>query len=435
MSAIQAFLLILLIPLVLAAAFCSAAETALFSLTHRERARLGRISPASARAAAYLMNEAPSLLVTILLLNNTVNVLYFVLTSVLARGLGRGWIALLASAGSVLALILIGEILPKLLAQRDPARWTRWLVRPLLGMFVALGPVRRLISRGFVAPLTRLVRAEHGASRTIGIDELTELLEVSAREGELESGEEQLLADVVELGSIRVREIMTPRVEMPFLEAADTGEAVAEAVAKSGRTQIPLLSGPEGDVLGIVQAQRLLAARALAHVRGAGADPKPTDFVTGALFVPEMARLDQLLEEFRRAGRAMAISVDEHGTIVGMVTVEDVIRRLVGRGDEGGPGEIAEVQSTGPNSWTVPGGLRLGDLRGLLEDETSEGAPPRSVVTVAGLVFHRLGRVPRVGDFVHVKNLALEVQSMRGRRIERVILTLEDDSIAKAATR
>jgi putative hemolysin len=304
-------------------------------------------------------------------------------------------------------------------------------VRPLLACFVGLGPVRRFIARGLVAPLTRVVRADHRGSGAISVEELSELLEVSAREGDLESGEEQLLGDVVELGSIRVREIMTPRVEVQFLDVSASANEAAEAVSKSGRTEIPVLSGPEGDVVGILDAHRFLAARAIAAVSsGLRPEPRPEDFLDPALFVPELSRLDQLLDEFRRAGRGIAVCVDEHGTIVGLVEVSDVVRRLVGKGDEDGSAEHPAIERIGPGRWVVPGSLRLGDLAGLLDDETAGEATPRAVATVAGLVLHRLGRVPRVDDRLRIRNLELEVQAMRGRRIERVLMSVVDGTSA-----
>src|ERR1044071_4368937 len=243
MSALQITLASLLPVLLIATVYCAASETAVFSLSHRERQRLRSLSPGAARAATRRLGDPPAVLVTILTLNSIVNVLYFVLTSVAVRDVHPEWVSVLASGAALLALILFGEILPKLLARRDPAGWARRLIGPLLLAYRALRPVRNLLIHGIVDPLIRLLRPER-TRRGITPAELTDLLAVSAREGELETGEQSLLADIVALGAIRTREIMTPRVDVPFLEPTDARPRLAEAVAKSGLTSIPLLSGP-----------------------------------------------------------------------------------------------------------------------------------------------------------------------------------------------
>lgn len=434
MTVLQVTLVLVLPPLLAASVFCAASETALFSLSHRERARLHRISPGSARAAARLLRDPPAVLLTVLMLNSVVSVLYFVATSVLAREVHPEWLGVVVSVVSLLALILAGEILPKLLARRDPARWTRLLIRPFLVGFYFLGPVRGFLAGALVGPLTRLVRPARGASQgAITPDELADLLEVSARAGELEFGEEQLLGDVVELSAIRVREVMVPRVEIPFVDAADGAAQVREAALRSGLAMLPVREGPEGRVLGLLDARRYLSAIEI------GGQPRamPAEFVVAACFVPAMARLDQVLDEFRRMKQDLALCADEHGAIVGMVRLDDVVRRLVGAppfDSEGLAAETPGIQSEGPGRWVVPGNLRLGALRPLLDHAAVGGhAGLRAVSTVGGLVFHALGRLPREGDRVRIRNLAIEVRSMRGRRVDRALLSLESEPTEGAA--
>jgi CBS domain containing-hemolysin-like protein len=140
-----------------------------------------------------------------------------------------------------------------------------------------------------------------------------------------------------------------------------------------------------------------------------------------ARYIPERARLDQVLDFFRSGGSDLAICVGESGEITGLITIDDVIRELVA--SEGGGDERSSVRQTGEGRWEVSGRLSVRDWAEFFRGEDLRAGP--RVSTVAGLMSHRLGRVPRAGDEVRLSNLRLRVESMRGRVVERVSVVLE----------
>lgn len=432
-------LLLLLPPLLAASALCSSSETALFTLSHGDRVRLAHLSPRSAAIVSRLLEHPRSLLVTILLANNVINVMYLVTSSVLAARAYAG-VAVAISAGSLLALILLGEIVPKLFARKVRVDYCRILARPMMMVHQALTPLRIILDRGIIAPLARLFRpAGRQQARRVSSEELSALLEISAGRGEIDAEEQRLLAEVVELHAIRVREAMIPRQEVPWIDHTAKAEELLAVIQRCGRMHIPVFRGSlDGEPLGIVDARRYLAARELAASPArAGTPPHPpqlTEFLSPVLFIPELARLDQCLEQFRRRRAHEALCVDEFGAIAGAIRIEDILRELVTHPVDGEAAPTADgrdfrVEEIGPGRWMVPG--RLG-LRALTEFLASPDALAdyQRVSTVAGAIIVTLGRLPVEGDSVTVGNVRLEVAGMRGRSVERVLVSLAGERAA-----
>ncbi len=444
MDLAHAPLLLVLPPLMAVSALCSAAETALFSLTYSDRLRLRKRSPGAARAVGALLVRPRALLVSILLVTNIANVAYLVVSSVIALSPGaqapgsservthRGLLALAFSAAAVLALILFTDLLPKLLARRLRVEFCRAFAVPLLAVFRAVGPVQRVLDAALIAPLSRLIRPRSAPRPVLTVDELSALLTAGAREGDIGTDEQRLLEDVVALGAVRVRDAMTPRLEISWLDAGATAADIPPAERGGERRRIVLCRGTlDREILGWVDAKRAWSAWSASPA----SPPRLTPFVRPVLYVPETARLDQLLEHLRHKGTHAALCVDEHGSIVGMIEIDDVVARLIAEPAAEGESEHEDLRPAGPGRWLVPGRFGVRDLCGIFETPggglTIRGRPvERRVATVAGLVLLALGRLPRVGDEVRFGNLSLRVESMRGRTIERVLISvIEPDPV------
>jgi putative hemolysin len=317
--------------------------------------------------------------------------------------------------------VVAGEVLPKSIAalHRD---WTcRVLARPLLAWHRLAAPVRRL-AEGIVAPLTRLLRpAGRGEAEPLTPEELSALLEVGGRTGALEEVEQRLLSDVVNLGEVRVKDVMTPRVSIQWLEAGGTTQDLLELTRETGIRKFPLCRGTmdEEHIVGFVSTQRALP---LFNKYGHAAKLPLMPLVEPVRYVPERARLDQLLDHFRATGSDLALCVNEGGEITGMVDVDDVVRELVtvSVGGEAAPDE--QVRMSGLGTWEVPGRLSIRDWAEFFDP--GDLNVDRRVSTVAGLIQARLGRVPQVGDSVSIRNLKLRVEMMKGRVVEKVSVSL-----------
>ena len=226
---------------------------------------------------------------------------------------------------AALVTIAAGEIVPRSVALRSPERIALWLARPLGVLIVLFTP---LVS--VALGLSNLLVKPFGLTATFATpvvteDELRALLEASARSGAIEEEEKEIIRNVISFGDTDVRQVMTPRIHMAAAEVGTTLTALLEVVIGSGHSRIPLYEGSVDSVVGIVHAKDLLPP--LAQGR---ADFDCHAVMRPPLFVPENKRVDELLEELRRASTQIAIVQDEYGGTAGLVTIEDLLEELVG---------------------------------------------------------------------------------------------------------
>ena len=415
MTATEITLLAIMPALLAASAFFSGSETALFGLTEHERSALAGRSPLGARAAEALIAAPRRLLITILLGNMVVNVMFFVMASVLTLHAKTPAAGAVFAVGPLLAIVLFGEVTPKLIAASSRTRWCAIFAPPMLAVHRIITPIRLVIDALIVEPASRLAAAREPAPLTP--DELGELLVLSARAGAIDPREAELLDDVLELGSLRVREIMIPRVDILWVGPDADRNEIAHLWRATGVQRIVVADGTlDQGVLGVIDLPEALAR--IANNPGARA----RDLMDPPLYVPESARLDNLLEHFRGRRRLVAIVVDEFGAVDGLVTFHDLADRL-GRlttSDTGEPNTVGvRIERLGPALWRVPGRLNVRDLAEALNLDTGSHAG-----SVAGLILARLGRVARPGDRVVISGVTLEVESLRDRAIDAVLVSL-----------
>jgi len=418
-------LLVVLLVLLAISALCSGGETSLFSLTHADRVRLRRQSPRAAAAVQSLLSNPRRLLILILLLNVSVNAAYFVVSSLTARHFEGGPAAVAFSVASVLGMILFAEVIPKSLATVHRVRFSVLFAPFARGLGKLLNPVGLVFEHAVLGPLARLFRpAGAGEAHAVSPEEIAALLESGAGRGVIDEDEQQLLSGVVALGTIRVREVMTPRVDVRWIAHTASVEDLLELVRASGHTKFPVCRGSlEGAVMGIVNAKRFLAARAAGTL---GARTSIAHWAEHAPFVPDRARLDQLLDLFRSSRAHVGLCVDELGALTGIIEVEDVVRQLVRPIDAPGSPDAQRVTMVAPGQWRVPGRLSIRQWAEFFGPEW-DMPTDRRVNTVAGLVFARLGRVPRVGDEIRLGTMRLTVESMRAHMIETIGVRVEED--------
>lgn len=410
-----------LVALLGASGFCSAAETTLFSLSHADRQLLASKAPATSRILERLLANPSGLLITILLMNVTVNTAAFVLATLLGNEFSPS-VAGLVGAAVLLSTILVGEVIPKTLAVSQRVRFTPIVVPVVVFAGRVLYPIRIVAERFTIRPLSRLVApARPRISDAEALAELKQLIESQSASGIIQPQERRLLADVLRLRTLRVSDVMTPRREIIWLQETDHAATLLHACKAHGHSRYPLI-GTDERVAGVVRAQDVLPAV------GVSRQPETVLIRSAARpvhFVPERARLDQLLERFRTAGVELAMCVNELGDVTGMVQIEDVVRELgVGPAEADTPER--QIRMVAMNTWELPGRLSLRHLDEFLAhlDLHIHKDKRPDVDTVAGLVAATLGRLPRLGDAASFDGFRLIVQSLSGRSVLRVWLVL-----------
>ncbi|MDZ4754995.1 MAG: hemolysin family protein [Phycisphaerae bacterium] len=416
MGATELSLAALMPPLLVGSAFWSACETAIFGLSGDDRASLRHGSPRTSKRVELLLAQPRQLLITVLLANMTVNTLYFVISSMVIARSGFGIVGnVTVGVLTLLFVVLGGEVLPKMLADAKRRRVVPLLVPGLYAVHQAILPIRLALDRLIIAPLSRLT-APGDAPPRLSAAELAAMLELSGAAGVLDADEQQLLRGVFELRRLRVRDVMTPRVDMAWIELGASRQEVVELARTERLTRLPVVGKDIDDVQGILQVKRFLL-----DPRG---DATPiSDHVRTVRFVPEVASVEHLLEHLRETRGDLAIVVDEYGGTAGVVAIEDCVEEIVG--DIVSPEEEAEPppRQLSANTWIVPGDTNLRRWA----DAFGERYLNSRASTLGGFLLEHLGRPVQHGDVVHVANLRLEVETMRGSRVRRVLVTLEDD--------
>ncbi len=413
-------LLIALPILLLACAVCAAAETALFSLSHGDRVRLRRNLPLVAAAVSRLVAQPRSLIISLLLANAASISSYLAVGGVLAKSITSEWMSLAAALSVPVVLIVFGEVLPKALAGMQPFRMVVLLAIPVSWWHRLIGPLRTVLDEYLVAPMARIFRTA-GASedQPLTVEELDELLTASHSGGAIDESEQRLLAEVVGLGSMRVRDVMTPRVDITFLAATSTFADVISVIKESGQIRFPVSRGDDReDVLGFLNTHAYLSA-----AERLGTAVSVSNYVDPVRYFPERARVDALLEHFRQTKSHTTLVVDERGDVVGMTEIQDAVMPLV-RATGMPAAHGSGVKKIGKSSWVVSGRVNIRDWEALLGEEFA--ASGSRVSTLGGLVQLKLGRLAHVGDEVKLASIRVRVETLEDRSIDTLLVSLEE---------
>ncbi len=414
---------LLLAALIICSGCVSASETALFSLSRQTLSEFRQSKNVLHRRAARLMLAPRGVLMSVLICNTGINVAIFSISFLASRGGGDrnpAWTAAVGIA-TLLAVIVLGEMLPKAIALSNAK-----LVAPAAGALIStmhaiLAPLRIVLAFLIVEPITRLVSPARRQPDEITTDELQLLVEHSAHDGHINSTENELLQSVVALDDVSVRDIMTPRVDMLFCAVDQSRDNVSAILTEHELQRLVICGRDQDDIRGVLDARHFYL-----HPQKEWAK-----LVAPVKFVPEQANLLQVLRQLRGVPARLAVVVDEFGGTAGLVTLRGVTRWIVGHAPEtSGQSDKSVTERIDENTYRLSADLSArvwADRFGVQEID-------RNISTVGGLVLSRLGRVPRSGDRVRVRNLTLTVESMRGRRIHELLVS-RDSAVAAGGDR
>jgi len=393
-------------------AFFSGAETAFFNLTRRQIKQLS-ISKLKVHALVVHVLKKPGLLLTSLLLGNiVVNVLYFAVSSTLVFQAKATWgigPALGLALMTFLALVLLGEIVPKSLAYNSSRSFAVGAALPVFLCVQVFRPAAFVFRCFFLEPVLRLVLGHRRHPKAITLNEFRSLIDLSRHRGLITEDENRLLVEVVELGFLKVRHVMQHRVDMLACDVCETVPVVRDLMREHRQTKIPVYVRDIDRIVGMVHLRQVLLKP----------DTSLDHLVQPVHFVPEQKSVESLLEFFRKTGTDMAVVVDEYGGIAGSVRLEDIAEELFGEADVAR--ETEPIQQLGPFRYRLSGDLAIHDWAGVFGIELDE----TRLSTIGGLVTTLIGKIPREGDVAHLGSLKFTVESVRKHRIESVILSLE----------
>lgn len=407
--------LLVLLVLLGVSGFLSGSETAFFSLAREDVAELVHERGRAGRRVAALLDRSTDLLSALLIGNLLANTAASVVaTAFCLAAFGDNGLAI-AIPATTLALLLFGEITPKVLALRFRRPAAAFSQGPLSVWLWLIGPVLKLISAGMAA-LVRILPFESTGSQPLTTEELQTACDLAVEEGTLTETEGRSLARLLRLDDLEVADIMTPRTSVVALRRDMSLRQVLATARRAGFNRYPVLAADGSRPEGLFHLKDLLG-RSEPLDRPVARDLRPL------IFIPESKDVAALLGEMRRGGGHLAAVVDEHGDFTGIVTLADCLQALLGPGADLAEGD-GDLLHLGDGRWLMGGRTGLREL----EEATGLRLPEsRDYVTVAGFLMTALGRVLAPGDRVTLPEGRLTVLEMQGHRVERIQLTLRED--------
>ena len=398
---------------ILLSALFSGVETALTALPFARVNALARRGGRASRWAWERWRTKPQRVLTAILAGNTlVNVgISAVVTDAALALFGSRGLAL-AIGVTTLTVLVFGEVTPKALARTRPEALARRAIVPLAALEWLLTPVTvsLLAFSHLVARLRRIsLERTPTASRP---EDVRFLLSIARKEGHVSEQQHAMLEAVLRFEGAHIRDVQKPRTDVVFLRDTLTAEEVKATVRTHGYSRYPVYHVRDDNVIGILLVKDLLKPQADGG--------EWTALLQPPLFVPESKRAVDLLREMRERRTHIALSVDEHGALAGLVTLEDLLEMIVGDIQDEFDTAKPLAQAQGPGQWLVRGALPLERLARL----TGRPIPSEPDYTsVAGLLLALAGRVPKIGSRFAIGGLVLEVVEASARRIDLVRVT------------
>ena len=406
--------LVLFLICVFASAFFSSAETVFISLPKTRVKHLVETGVHGASRVEKITEEPEKLLATVLLCNNLVNVAAASLGTAIAVKIWAGNIGILISTIVVTIILLVfAEVTPKTIALRHAERMALLYVYPM-------GLINKVISP-LAAALSWLGMTFAGGRASVpqtlvSEEEIRSMISVGCDEGTVEVAEAEMLHNVFDFGDRSVREVMTPRPEVVWIEEGTRLAEFLGIYADFPHTRFPVYRDSIDNVIGVLSIKDVLMAQANGSLDKKGAID---ELVRSVIFVPETKPIAQLFGEMQAEGYNMVMVVDEYGVTTGIVTMEQLVGEIVGEmGDE-----LVKVDKDfeviDDRTVQIDGGMRVEEAN----EELGLDLPQGDYDTVAGFMLHLLGHIPREGEQVRYGGFKLAITQMRELRIEKILVT------------
>jgi len=311
--------------------------------------------------------------------------------------------------------LVFGELLPKRigLSYAEPIATH---VAQVMGFFATLAAPVVWVLRQSTEISLRLLRLANPRDNAVTEEEVKDLIAEGTESGVFKPAERHMLEGVMRLADRTVRTIMTPRLDMVWLNVDDPPREHKNTIRSSGYSRFPVAHGDLEQILGIIHAKDLLNASFDGHTLALKSLMRP------ALVVPDSTTVLRLLDQFKQSGQHLAIIVDEYGSVEGIVSVTDIMEAITGSMPERGQIGLKKPERSDDGNWLLDGMMPIDEFEALtgLKNLRGDG----DFHTLAGFVIDRLGRIPIAGDHFSENGTRFEVTGMEGRRIDKVFVVL-----------
>lgn len=377
----------------------------------------------------FLLKDTKKLITCILISNNITNIAAASFATAffidLFNSIGfTNFAAVMSSITAIVTIILLifGEITPKTLAMKNPSNWALKISPIIYVLYYIEYPLIILFS-GFSSFISKILGTDSQSSTSqFTEDEIKLLIKLGQEDGILEIEEQKMLHGVINVFDKVVREIMTPRTDMISVELTTSVSSVIALINSKGHSRIPVYEDNIDNIIGFIYAKDLLSVNPSIKTYNL------RSFMREPVFIPETKQIESLLQQMRQSKFHLAIVVDEHGGVSGLVTMEDIIEEIVGEIQDEYDKEELSIKGLGPNHFIIDAGVSIIDFGTHInfsfpQDEDYD--------TVAGLILSELGSLPKKGQKISYQHIDFTVREIRHRRIisfEVFINEIDDSS-------
>lgn len=403
--------LVVIVICVILSAYFSATETAFASLNHIRVKNMAEKGDRRAILVMKLLDRYDSVLSTILVGNNVVNIGATSLATVFfVRMLGEDAGSGIATLVTTLVLLIFGEISPKSMASEFPEQ-VAMLAAPLLSCIVAvLTPVNFLFGlwKKFLA---KLIKGEE--DRAITDEELLTIVDEAETGGGIGEEESDLIRNSIEFRDQEAVDILTPRVDIVGVEYGTSNQEIADIFAQTGYSRLPVYREDMDHITGILYEKDF-------YNKIFGSDRTIDSIIRPTVFITEHKKIDELLRELQKKKIHLAVVVDEYGGTVGIVSMEDILEELVGEIWDEHDEIVQEIRKITDSDYVVEGSANLEKLFDEIGCEREHDS-----ITVSGWILEIAGKVPSRGDVYHYENMTIRILEMDGHRVGKIKLHVE----------
>jgi putative hemolysin len=399
----------------LGSAFISATEAAVLGASRYRIEHRGEEGDNRAKLVVQIFDQYEKFFGTILLLGNLFNIMVASVGTTLAIAtIGGGEPTFLSSVAATaiatVAIVVVGELTPKTLAVVAAERWALFTARTVLILMTVAWPVVfafTLVPRGII----RLLGGKDSLkSPIVTAGELRTLIDLGEAEGTVEENTGEMLENIFRFGEMEVRDVMTPRTEIIWIQADATFGNFMDSYHASPHTRFPVFDTDYDDVVGIFSVKDVLGSLSESKL---DMDHPVINLMRQANFVPETKRLDDLFDEMQESGHKITLVVDEFGGIAGLITLTKLVEQIVGRTGEEGNKPDRRFVTVNENTFVLDGGLEIGEAN----DELGLDIPEGDYETIAGFFLEQAQLMPDIGTRVRFGNLRMQIGVMEGAKI------------------
>lgn len=406
--------------LLICVALVSAAESAFFSFSPTDMEELRISGTKSDNKIVELINTPKTLLATVLISINFINIAIVILSTFVMEELfdftQNPLVGFTIQVVAVTFLILlVGEVIPKIYATQNPLRTSRTLLYFVLFLQKLFYPISSILVFS-TSIIDRIVKHK---SHNISVDELSQALELTSDE-DIPEKDHQILKGIVKFGNTDVKQIMKSRMDVTAIEFNTGFKKLLADITSHGFSRFPIYKDTLDQIAGVLYTKDLLTFLNEAD------DFNWQGIIRPPFFVPENKKIDDLLREFQFKKIHLAVVVDEYGGTSGIVTLEDVIEEIVGEINDEFDDDDLIYSKLDDNNYVFEGKAHLNDIYRILEIDGGVFEDAKGEAdTLGGLLLELEERIPRKGEIIKFENLLFTIEAADNRKIKRVKITIE----------